>query len=135
LKFHSNYAWNLIHKTCTEYAQKAFFLFLENTLLSLLTLIFFSKESLSYWSFNDPYKLFKSYSNWPLNSTSKSFFFPKYLKWRNADCFSYLLGKYSRHKIIIMCWVGEIYSQPLVRLSLTLSLYSGMTTKLYLNPR
>jgi len=42
----------------------------------------------------------------------KSFFFLKYLKWQNADCFSYLLGKYSGYKINIMsCW-GEIYSQP-----------------------
>ena len=68
LKFHSNYTWNHIYKINTEYAQKAFFLFLENTLLSLLRLIFFLKESLSYWSSNDPYKLFESYSNWPLNS-------------------------------------------------------------------
>ena len=64
---HSNYTWNLIHKICIDYAPKAFFLFLENTLLSLLRLIFFKKKSLLYWSSNDPYKLFESYSNWPLH--------------------------------------------------------------------
>ena len=44
LKFHSNYTWNLIHKIYTGYAQEAFFLFLENTLLSLLKLIFLHKK-------------------------------------------------------------------------------------------
>jgi len=36
-KFHSNYTWNLIHKICTE----GFLFFPENTLFSLLRLIFF----------------------------------------------------------------------------------------------
>ena len=67
LKFHSNYTWNLIHKMCTGYAQEAFFVFPENTLLSLLRLIFFKRKSLSRWSSNDPYKLFESYSNCPIN--------------------------------------------------------------------
>ncbi|KAJ8419589.1 LOW QUALITY PROTEIN: hypothetical protein Cgig2_033806 [Carnegiea gigantea] len=44
LKFHLNYTWNLIHKICIGYAQEAFFLFLKNSLLSLLNLIFFLKK-------------------------------------------------------------------------------------------
>jgi len=40
-----------------RYAQEACLLLLENTLLSLLRLIFFKKKSLLYWSSNDPYEL------------------------------------------------------------------------------
>ena len=47
----------------------------------------------------------------------------KYLKWQNANYFSYLLGKYSWHKIIIMCQLGETYSQPVMRLSSCISSY------------
>jgi len=43
------------------------------------------------------------------------------LKTRNADCFSYLLGNYYGRNTIMMCWLGETYSQPVLRLLLKLS--------------
>ena len=119
LKFDLNYTWNLIHKVCKE----AFFLFLENTLLSLLRLIFFKRNLFRI----GPLMTLISFSNLirtGLLMALEIFLFLKYLKLRNANCFSYLLGKYSEHKTIIICWLGEIYSPPSVKLSLTLSTYS-----------
>jgi len=92
-EFHSNYTWNLVHKICTGYAPEAFFLFLQNTLLSLLRLTFLKNKALSYCPSNDPYKLFESYSNWPLLMARKIFLFPEILKMAKCRLLFLLIRK------------------------------------------
>jgi len=78
---------------CRMNAFESFLSVLENISLSLLRLIFFKQKSLSYWSSNDPYKLFESHSNWPRNGPWNFFFFLRNLKVANCPLLFLLIRK------------------------------------------
>jgi len=127
LKFHLNCTWNLIQKDMCRICTGSFLSFSWKHLASC------GSYSLKRNLFRiDPLMTFISFSNliWTgLLMALKIFLFLEKLKMAKCQLLSYLLGKYSWYKIIILCWLGEIYSQPHSEtIAHTWALIPGMAT-------